>query len=483
MKRIFTHMRVCLLVVITTLIVSCEKEKLTDVLAKENPSAVGLSLDNKIDIGNGNNFSLDNDKLTIPVTIKLSGASGKAFNVQITGNIDTVAKLVTDGVLPAGTIALGDQMYNFPPVVDIPYGVTSTTFDLLVSRTFIERNHDKKMAIAVKISDPSKTNSVDAGKNAVVVLINAAEAIAAEKVHYISFEKGGKTPFLVPNGENFSIGSQDITIPLSLSLAGDAGPDFTVDFVRDDAVATELINNGTLKNTVLYTGANFSIPTGKVKFSDGAVKIGTSFLLRTSEAMGGVNNKKAIGLRLKNPTKFQLDANKATMVVVFDPVAFSRPYTVPFVIKGGIGQVSDMIPAAFYDQGGEGVAYHDNDTKDGVSSFRPGENVDVGNYTPRSVVGWCSTGEWLTYTVNIEADGEYELNTLLGCPDDPGRYSLFMDGVAITPVLQGKKTDGDYGNQQPNYSTVQLKKGRHIMKFYEDYGRYDVRGWIFTRKK
>jgi len=476
-------MHLCLLVVITTLIVSCEKEKLAEVIVKENPSTVGLSLDNKIDIGSGNNFSLDNDKLTIPVTITLSGASGRAFNVQVTGNVDTVAKLITDGVLPAGTIPFGDQMYNFPPVVDVPYGVTSATFDLVVSRTFIERNHNKMMAVAVKISDASKANKVDAGKNAVVVLINAAEAIAAEKVHYISFLAGGKTPYLVPNADNFSIGSQDITIPISIALAGDAGPDFTVDFVRDDAVATELINNGTLKNTVLYAGANFSIPTGKVRFVEGAAKIEASFLLRTSEAMGGVNNKKAIGLRLKNPSKFQLDANKATMVVVFDPVAFSRPYTVPFVIKGGIGAVSDMIPAAFYDQGGEGVAYHDNDSKDGVSSFRPGENVDVGDYTPRSVVGWTSDGEWLTYTVNVEETGEYELNSLIGAPGDNGRYTVYFDGVDITGTLAAGKTPGQYGDQQPNRTTVQLTKGRHIMKFFMNVGAYDVRGWIFTRKK
>lgn len=483
MKRIFTHAHLCLLVISTMLIVSCEKEKLSKVLVNENAKSVSLSLDNKIDIGSGNNFTLDNDKLTIPVTISLSGASGKAFNVQVTGNMDTIATLVANGTLPAGTIPFEKETFNFPPVIDIPYGVTSATFDLVVSRTFVEKNHGKMSALAVKISDPSKANTLSAGKNVALVVINSAEAIAAEKVHYISLVAGGKTPFLVPNGNNFSTSSQDITIPFELALTGDAGPDFAVEFVRDDALATELINNGTLKNTVLYSAPNFAIPNPRPKFVDGAKSVQVSVTLRTSEAMGGVNNKKAIGLRLKNPGKYQLDANKNSVVIVFDPIAFARPYTAPFVIKGGIGQVSDMIPAALYDQGGEGVAYHDDGGKDGVGDFRQGENVDVGNYTPRSVVGWCNTGEWLTYSVNIEADGEYELNTLLGCPGDDGRYSIFMDGVAITPVLAGAKTPGSYGDQQPNYTTVQLKKGRHIMKFYEDHGAYDVRGWIFTRKK
>jgi len=476
-------MRLYLLVVTTLLIASCEKEKLSDVLANEETKSVSLSLDSKIDIGNGNNFTLDNDKITIPITINLSGAAGKAFNVQLSANLDTVATLVGSGTLPAGTITLEEGTFNFPPVVDIPYGVTSTTFDLLVSRTFLERNHSKIIALAVKISSPSKANTLVGGKTAVVVVINAAEAIAAEEVHYISFLAGGKTPVLVPNGNNFTIASQDINIPLELALAGDPGPEFTVDFVRDDAVAKALIDNGTLKDVVLYTGPNFAIPISKPKFTAGAKSVQVSINLRTSEAMGGVNNKKAIGLKLRNPGKFQLDPEKSSLVVVFDPVAFSRPYTVPFVIKGGIGQVSDMIPAAFYDFGGEGVAYHDTGGKDGATAFRPEDNVDVGNYDPKSVVGWTADGEWLTYTVYVEESGEYELNSLIGAPGDNGRYSVFFDGINITGILASAKTPGSYGDQQPNRTTVQLTKGRHIMKFFMNVGAYDVRGWIFTRKK
>jgi hypothetical protein len=482
MKRIFTTAHLCLLAISAMLMMSCEKEKLSGVLANEEVKSVNLSVDNRVDVGSGENFTLNSDELIIPITVNLSGASGTAFNVQLTPNLDTIATLVGSGTLPAGTISLAEQTFNFPPVIDFAYGVKSTTFNLAVSRSFVERNHNKLVALAIKISSPSKGNAIDASKSAVIVVINAAEAIAAEDVHYISFTAAGP-PYFVPTGTNYAIGTQDVSIPLNLALAGLAGSDFTVDVAPNDALVTTLINNGTLKNTVVLSSNSYSLTNPKVKFLSNENSAKVELNARISEFLKNTNKKVAIGLLLRNPSKFQLDEAKKSIVVVIDPDHF-RPYNgTPFLIKGTIGAVSNMIPAAEYDFGGEGVAFHDDNGKDGVGDFRPNDKVDVGDYTPRSVVGWCNTGEWLTYTVNIEADGEYELNTLLGCPGDDGKYSVFMDGVAITPVLTGLKTPGSYGDQQPNYTTVQLKKGRHIMKFYEDHGAYDVRGWIFTRKK
>jgi len=482
MKRIFTTAHLCLLAISAMLMMSCEKEKLSGVLANEEVKSVNLSVDNRVDVGSGENFTLNSDELIIPITVNLSGASGTAFNVQLTPNLDTIATLVGSGTLPAGTISLAEQTFNFPPVIDFAYGVKSTTFNLAVSRSFVERNHSKLVALAIKISSPSKGNAIEANKSAVIVVINAAEAIAAEDVHYISFAAAGP-PYFVPTGTNYAIGTQDVTIPLNLALAGLAGADFTVDVTPSDALVTTLINNGTLKNTVVLSSNSYSLTNPKVKFLSNENSAKLELNARISEFLKNTNKKVAIGLLLRNPSKFQLDETKKSIVVVIDPDHF-RPYNgTPFLIKGGIGAVSDMIPAAQYDFGGEGVAFHDTGGKDGVGDYRPNDNVDVGDYTPRSVVGWTSDGEWLTYTVNVEETGEYELNSLIGAPGDNGRYTVYFDGVDITGTLAAGKTPGQYGDQQPNRTTVQLTKGRHIMKFFMNVGAYDVRGWIFTRKK
>jgi hypothetical protein len=205
------------------------------------------------------------------------------------------------------------------------------------------------------------------------------------------------------------------------------------------------------------------------------------------------DKKWIIALTLSNPSKYQTSATKKSIVVVIDGNNLSRPYIgneavqarpytgTPFVISGTIGQASEMIPAAIYDLGGEGIAFHDDDGKDGTT-FRPNDKVDVGDYIPRSVVGWTNDNEWLTYTVNVEADGTYELNSIIGSNGNDGKYSIFFDGVRITDILPVKGTPGAYGDQQPNYTTVNLKRGRHIFKFYENRATYDVKGWIFTRK-
>src|SRR5437773_10355819 len=66
-----------------------------------------------------------------------------------------------------------------------------------------------------------------------------------------------------------------------------------------------------------------------------------------------------------------------------------------------------MIHAPEYDYGGEGVAYHDDDPKNQLSTaFRPNEGVD----TDGSIVGWIQQGEWLDYTGEAASPGTYSVS-------------------------------------------------------------------------
>lgn len=472
-------MHFCLLVIIALFVVSCEPEKLSEAIVSENLSNVSLSLENKIVISNGNNFTLDNNKLTIPVTINFTGSSPKAFTVQISANTDTIATLVGKGTLTANTIALQTGEFTLPPVVNVAFGVTSVTFDLIVSRTFLEKNYGKEVALVVKMTDPAKGNSVVPVKNAVIIVIKTAEAIAADAVHYIGFTAGGKQ-FAVPDGVNYSLGSLDMTIPLELSLTGVAGEEFTVDVASNNDTLNNLINQGTLQNTVLIDPKNYGISTPKVKFPAGKNKVIVNLTARISALLAIKDKKVAVALTLKDPTRFQTSLTKHTVIVIIDP-NFFRPFNGnPFIIPATIGQASAFIPASNYDLGGQGVAFNDDNNRDG-GAFRRPDNVDIGDNN--ITVGWTNNNEWLTYSVIVEENGEYEFNAIIGAPNDNGRYSLFFGDENVTGILASKKTPGAYGDQQPNLSTVQLKKGKHIMKFYMNVGQYDVKGFIFTRKK
>jgi len=46
-------------------------------------------------------------------------------------------------------------------------------------------------------------------------------------------------------------------------------------------------------------------------------------------------------------------------------------------------------------------------------------------------VGHNQKGEWLKYTVNVEADGEYEISANVGSDNTTGSFVLYMDGERI----------------------------------------------------
>ena len=46
-------------------------------------------------------------------------------------------------------------------------------------------------------------------------------------------------------------------------------------------------------------------------------------------------------------------------------------------------------------------------------------------------MGHNQKGEWLKYTVNVEADGEYEISANVGSDNTTGSFVLYMDGKRI----------------------------------------------------
>jgi hypothetical protein len=491
MKKVFTLLHLCLLATGVSMFTSCEKEKLDDVLSKEQFGGVAVSIATKTEIGTGSTFTLTGGEITIPVTVDFSSATTRAFTVQLTPNSDDVAGLVTAGTLPTGTVAITTGSYTMPTVLNVPIGVTSTTFNLVVSRSFLEVNYGKTVALTVQMTSPAKGNTIASGKNVGIITIKTAEAIAAGDVHYIGFSA---PTLLIPDNANYVLGSLDLVVNVPVVLTGVAGPTFTVEAFQDATVAQALITSGGVTNAAILPNDRFKFANAKITFDPSKNTSMLSFSTNFSQLMALTDKKWLVGISLKNPTKYQTGGVSKSLVVVIDANYLSRPYVgneatlarpytgTPFVISGTTGKESEMIPAAIYDLGGEGIAFHDNGGKDGATGFRPSDNVDIGNYIPRSVVGWTGDGEWLTYTVNVEADGTYELNSIIGSGSDEGTYTVYFDGVAITPLLKAKRTPGEYGDQQPNYTTVSLKKGRHIFKFFMNRATYDVKGWIFTRK-
>jgi hypothetical protein len=120
--------------------------------------------------------------------------------------------------------------------------------------------------------------------------------------------------------------------------------------------------------------------------------------------------------------------------------------------------IPGRIECAYYDLGGEGIAYHDTDATNHGSgelnlksehhrphaspyiwSFRAGEGVDISytkdfadfnhtNFvspaTNQLYIGWTADGEWCNYTVNVQKAGVYRIIALYGNADNPVRFSI-----------------------------------------------------------
>lgn len=130
---------------------------------------------------------------------------------------------------------------------------------------------------------------------------------------------------------------------------------------------------------------------------------------------------------------------------------------------GGPQKIPGKVQCAYYDRGGEGVAYHDADAKnngsgalnpaDGtyLNQFRMNEGVDI-SYTKfhdqidnnpynlieppenQLYVGWTDPGEWFNITVQVKRAGVYSAD-LLYTSNRGGTISLDVNGKSATPVL------------------------------------------------
>ncbi len=129
------------------------------------------------------------------------------------------------------------------------------------------------------------------------------------------------------------------------------------------------------------------------------------------------------------------------------------PYNgTPFAIPG-------KIEAEEFDLGGEGVAYHDNDEQNRNGGSR-NEGVDMSN----TAIGYTQSGEWLKYSVEVQADGNYDIYAYVASGAQGSSFQLLMDDEEITDVVSVPNT-GDWDTYETvKAGTAALEKGAHVLQ-------------------
>lgn len=141
------------------------------------------------------------------------------------------------------------------------------------------------------------------------------------------------------------------------------------------------------------------------------------------------------------------------------------------VYNKGPQLIPGRVELAYYDMGGEGVAYHDTSPENegsklnrteghwrpGVTAytafFRENEGVDI-SYTkdwadfnhPNKVdpavnqlyIGWQSDGEWTNYTIWVNKPGRYRIITIYGYQDN--KSELWLNGKKACQLILPENT-------------------------------------------
>ena len=144
----------------------------------------------------------------------------------------------------------------------------------------------------------------------------------------------------------------------------------------------------------------------------------------------------------------------------------------PIAIPGQI-QVED------FDLGGEGVAYHDSDPENTGGEYRS-TGVDIeSNSIGGHNVGWIVPGEWLEYTVEITANGQYEAELGVASPNS-GILHLELDGTDVSGPVIIESTGGWQTWETLVVPEIPLSMGEYTLRLVFDEGAFNVDQMTFN---
>lgn len=152
---------------------------------------------------------------------------------------------------------------------------------------------------------------------------------------------------------------------------------------------------------------------------------------------------------------------------LFDRVQITTEQT-PY--GGTAWPVPGTIQAEDFDNGGEGVAYHDTTTANEGGFYRT-TGVDVTSTYAGPNIGWTQTGEWMKYTVNVASTGSYTFEAYAASPQATGALRMAVDGVDVTGLMPVPNTGSWSTYAAVTKTGVNLTAGQHVLKVsVEGYG-------------
>ena len=143
---------------------------------------------------------------------------------------------------------------------------------------------------------------------------------------------------------------------------------------------------------------------------------------------------------------------------------------------GKVRTIPGLIEAEDFDLGGEGVGYHDRQTKNPGLGYRLEEAPGIKGMTVPAgkpnwyksnestpTIGWFFVGEWLKYTVDVKS-GLYDIKIRVATPMNHKAFNIYLDDKLID-YIQVPNT-GEYSEWITVHSRgIKIsKEGRAVLK-------------------
>lgn len=165
------------------------------------------------------------------------------------------------------------------------------------------------------------------------------------------------------------------------------------------------------------------------------------------------------------------------VVVTTDSVRYERigaftAYNPRSTFKGVI-ELPGTLQAENFDIGGEGVSYHDTDTRnEGTTAYRSnGGGVDIVNGNGGYAIGYTATGEWLEYSVDVKKAGLYSFDAYVSSGATTSSISLMLntDNAYVTltnPIGVPCVTPNNWDTYKAVHGRmlVKLEEGKQILR-------------------
>jgi subtilisin family serine protease/predicted Rdx family selenoprotein len=397
---------------------------------------------------------------TVQLTSPLHGASYAApASVTLTATANDIDGTISQVAFYAGSTLLGTDASS--PFTFSWGGVPVGTYHLTAIATDdLGANRTSKIVTVHVVTPPSSTPY---GGTAAAI----PGLIEAER-----FDEGGEGIAyhdLTPGNTTGQYRQTDVDISTTL----DTGGGYSLSYVAAGewlkySVAVTAAGSYTLEARVASSGAG-----GTFHIEVDGVNVTGSLAVPNT---GGWQTWKSV-----NVSGIPLSAGAHILRVVIDTngptgswgnLNYLRwtPFVPPTPFGGTPALVPGVIEAENFDEGGEGLAYHDLTSGNATGQYRQ-TDVDIsttldtgGGYS----LSYVTAGEWLRYSISVAATGSYTLEARVASSGTGGKFHIEVDGVNVTGSLSVPNTGGWQTWKSVNAGGIPLTAGAHLLRFVID---------------